>query len=189
MIRKLVNHIIHFRSILQLKKQDKADLKNWLKMGLKLPPPEVVKHNIIIKYAKKERIKVLVSNQIYINLRLALLVIKFKKIIGIVDSQSFINELCLVVNSINEKAIVWIDSQFLLQYNSKDKILEKIKEMIKLLAQSELNHTILWDNADLFLHHSEYPTVQELKTLFLEQKPFYSAMKTENNVFVMSLKL
>jgi len=185
---KILNYIKFFNSIRKIKKQDKIDLKNWLKNGLKLPPPEVVKHNIILKYVKKEKINSFVANEDYINERFAILKINFDKIFTI-KNQNFFIDFEKNFKSITQNSIIWVDTQIFLQFKTNTLILEKITEFIKLISQTPQNHVVLWDNTHLFLHNANFPNLQELKTIFLQQKTFYSAMKTENNIFVMAPKL
>jgi hypothetical protein len=142
MLRKIYNFICYFNTFQKIKNQDKTDLKIWLKTGLKLPPPEVVKHRIILKYAKKEKIRIFVADENYLKLRFPLLEINFELIIKIMN-HSFIDDFENKLISINKNAIIWIDTQQFLQFETQQKILDKITEFIKLTSQTKENHVLL----------------------------------------------
>jgi hypothetical protein len=187
-LKKVIHSISHIQSILKIKKQDSIDLKFWLKNGLKLPPPEVVKHSIIIKYAKKENI-VSFFGDYHQNTRFPLLKIYFEQITIFNEQNDFTSHFVSKINSLKTKSIIWIDANALLKFKTKEIILNEIAKIVKSIAHSKVNHVVLWDNAHLFLHNPDYPNLQELKTLFLNDKPAYGAMKTENNIFIMAPKL
>ncbi len=184
-IKQILHKLVFFNSIRKIKQQDKVDLKNWLRNGLKLPPPEIIKHNIILKYAKKEKIHTFIANKKYINSREIILKLNFENIVKCDNYQSIIEKNYLIKNN----SIIWINSEELLQFKTKKEIVIQIKKIIKSATQTNHNHVMLWDNAHLFLKNSNFPNVQEFKIFFLQERPFYNAMKTENNIFVMAPKL
>jgi len=188
-IKQILPKLVFFNSIRKIKQQDKIDLKFWLKNGLKLPPPEIIKHNIIMKYAKKEKINTFIANENYINSREIILKINFQNIIKCNNYQNITEKLAEKSNFIKNNSIIWINSEELLQFKTKKEIIVQIKKIIKSATQTKHNHVLLWDNAYLFLKNSNFPNVQEFKIFFLQERSFYNAMKTENNIFVMAPKL
>ena len=189
-IKNIYFKLYNLKSINNTKKKDREDLKYWLKSGLKLPPPEIVKHNLILKYAKKENVKIFIGNETYINSRIPLINTCFRRVVKIIDnSYEYSNALKNSLDLLNDKAIIWIDSQNNIEQNNKIKAIEQMNQIIDSATQTEKQHILLWDNAHVFLDNANLPSIQELKTFFLNRKKNYQALKGENNVFVISPKL
>ena len=189
-IKMFLDRLFYWQKIRKIKAKDKLDLSFWLKNGLSLPPPEIIKHNIIVKYAKKEKAKIFVGPDSYIGERLPILEIFFHKIVVINSWEgNFTKSLSSKIAKLKGTAVVWIDALTNLEQNNKNVAIQQIQDIIDTVTYTDLQHILLWDNAHVFLNNPHMPHIQEVKAMFLIKKVNYQAMKGENNVFVMSPKL
>ncbi|MCX5706429.1 MAG: hypothetical protein NTW13_01975, partial [Candidatus Omnitrophica bacterium] len=163
------------KDIIFQEKNDKRELKEWLRTGLKNPPPDIVKHSLVTRYAKKERIKTLIGSGGFILSRYMLFHSEFLKIIIFGKNNdtckhvviSF-SEVISLISTLKQIAVIWVDTLNIIDQNNRSKAEEQIRSLLNAVTCAERRHVLLWDNADMFYSNPFLPKVQEIKAWLLE---------------------
>lgn len=172
---------------------DKKVIDNWNKQGQPVPPPGVVKRNIIKQYGKIFGTDIFVEtgtflgntvdscrssfNKIYsIELDKKLVVRaekRFKKYKHITilegDSEKILPE---ILNNITSPALFWLDAHYS-GLNTAKAIIETpiMKELEFVFNHPIKDHVVLIDDARLFVDKDDYPLLDELKEHILTKRP------------------
>ena len=198
-VLKILNFInpAHIKKMSIIRQNDRRELNTWIKTGLKVPPPDIVKWNIINKYRRKENIKAIIGSGIFFNNRKPLLKEKFVRVLDFpilfnIDEQTNqvdFDQFEKILDKNKQKLILWIDYKTLL--NNKDIVDSEhiIKNIIKIAFKVDFNHTILFDDSLSYYEHENLPSVHEIKQWFIKTGKSYENIKTENNIFIFSPKL
>lgn len=172
----------------------KKILKNWLRDGGKIPPPHVVKQEVIRYFQKKYSIKILVETgtfrgeMVYTQRKI------FEKIISIELSKE-LSEIAQkrlrrakhieiingdsgkilknITNRISQPAIFWLDAHYSGFETAKGFLVTPITSELDVILSSKINHIILIDDARMFIGENDYPTIQELKNYILSKRNNY----------------
>ena len=155
----------------------------WEKLGKPVPPPHVVKQNILKGYAQQFNLKILVESGTLFWDMVEALKNNFEKIYFIELS----DELCVkarkkfendshvkivhgdseekiknVLDEINEHAIFWLDAHYSGGFTAKGKKETPIFEELDHILASKINHVIIIDDARLFGTDTAYLSINEL---------------------------
>ncbi len=166
------------------KYMDKRNLKKWHANGCPIPPPHIVKQQIIAKYQAKTHYKTLVETGTYLGAMITAQKDNFAKIISIeVDKKLFERakkrfrknkkvELCngdsgIVLNSlmknVQEPVIFWLDGHYSAGITSQgDKQCPIMEEISAIFTNSNFEHVLLIDDARAFIGKDDYPTLEAL---------------------------
>lgn len=176
------------------KRNLEKDYNNWKAKGMPLPPPHVVKQNVVKEYKEKFGLKTLVEtgtflgdmvfsqkenfdklisieldNKLYKDARNKLK--KYKKIEIIQgDSGKILNRIC---SNLNEPCLFWLDGHFSAGYTAKGESGTPIIAEIKAILRDDLNHIILIDDARCFTGQNDYPTLDFLKDFLFNRRKAY----------------
>lgn len=176
------------------KRNLEKDYNNWKAKGMPLPPPHVVKQNVVKEYKEKFGLKTLVEtgtflgdmvfsqkenfdklisieldNKLYKDARNKLK--KYKKIEIIQgDSGKILDRIC---SNLNEPCLFWLDGHFSAGYTAKGESGTPIIAEIKAILRDDLNHIILIDDARCFTGQNDYPTLDFLKDFLFNRRKAY----------------
>lgn len=176
------------------KRNLEKDYNNWKAKGMPLPPPHVVKQNVVKEYKEKFGLKTLIEtgtflgdmvfsqkenfdklisieldNKLYKDARNKLK--KYKKIEIIQgDSGKILNRIC---SNLNEPCLFWLDGHFSAGYTAKGESGTPIIAEIKAILRDDLNHIILIDDARCFTGQNDYPTLDFLKDFLFNRRKAY----------------
>lgn len=173
----------------------KRTFSNWAKSGYPSPPPHIVKQEILKKYAKEYKLKVLVETGTYLGDMIAALKNDFDEIytielghklwlnarkrfkhykhIKVIEGDSS-KELHKIVPQITQTSLYWLDGHYSGGITAKaDKVCPIFDELEAIFNSKVNGHVILIDDARLFNGQDDYPTIEALKN-YIE--------KTKNNV-------
>jgi len=169
-------------------------LRTWIESGKKMPPPHVVKQEIIRYFQKLYSIRILIETGTFRGEMVYAQRKNFEKIISIElseelfkiaknrfknykhieiihrDSGKILEEL---INKISEPAIFWLDGHYSGFETAKGDLETPINRELKTVLNSEINHIILVDDARMFIGKNDYPTIQEVKEFALSRKNNY----------------
>ena len=168
----------------------------WLKAGKPIPPPHIVKQQIVKKYAEKYQPNILIEtgtfmgemvdacssifNQIYsIELSRDLFLGAYsrfskEKHISIIhgDSTEVLPE---IIAKIEEPCLFWLDGHYSGGFTAKGKKETPIlQEVMYILNHCIDQHIILIDDARCFNGQNDYPTIQKLRDMILSHHPHWS---------------
>lgn len=175
-------------------KHDQKQLKRWEVNEFGDTPPNKIKQKILLEYAKKYNLKVLVETgtfygdlinnlkknfeQIYsIELepflyKTAVNRFKNEKHIKIIYGDSA-NKLKDIMDEIKQPALFWLDGHASGGETARGDKSTPIYEELKIIFGSkDYGHIIIIDDARLFGRDPEYPTMNELKQYILSKKKY-----------------
>lgn len=178
-------------------------IKQWESEGKPLPPPHVVKQQIIQDYQEKSSHQVFIETGTYLGDMLMAQTKKFKKLYSIEIDETLQKEavkrfsslanvkillgdsgqvLPKITNNLDEPAIFWLDGHYSSGLTGTGNLECPIyKEIDSIFDNSPLNHILLIDDARLFVGERDYPTVEEL-TIYVQQKNPAYKVKVESDV-------
>jgi hypothetical protein len=164
----------------------------WYLTGRAIPPPHVVKQNIIKYYAKKLRPQYFIETGTYMGEMIDAVLNTFPKIISIEFDPALVERaknkfssyvhvtilqghsgkvLPSVIPNITEPCLFWLDAYFSGGVTSQSDLETLIaKELKTLLEHSCADHVILIDDARNFTEQNNYPTLDEVKKLVASKR-------------------
>ena len=164
----------------------------WHLTGRAIPPPHVVKQNIIKHYAAKYKLKNFIETGTYMGEMIDAVLNTFPKIISIeFDSvlaaraknkfSSYGHVTILqgdsgqvlpsVISNINEPCLFWLDAHFSGGVTTQSDLETPIvKELKVLLEHPGSDHVILIDDAREFTGQNNYPTLGEVEKIVLGKR-------------------
>jgi len=195
-IKQKLSDLINWQKIKLANKNGnrKNLLRTWIESGKKMPPPHVVKQEIIRYFQKLYSIRILIETGTFRGEMVYAQRKNFEKIISIElseelfkiaknrfknykhieiihrDSGKILEEL---INKISEPAIFWLDGHYSGFETAKGDLETPINRELKTVLNSEINHIILVDDARMFIGKNDYPTIQEVKEFALSRKNNY----------------
>jgi hypothetical protein len=201
MIRKIISSIIqllpsdnqnHIRHKVQMATKDQT-LKKWEASNKPVPPPHIVKQNIINDYQKKSKFSILVETGTYLGHMIDAQKNNFDLIYSIELSPKYwkkatrkfrsyndkiklvhgdsAKELPHVVSQLQKPAIFWLDGHYSLGTAMGDLHSPILNEIECILKSPIKNHILLIDDARDFVGKDGYPTLQELEDFIKERRP------------------
>lgn len=188
-------------SLLPLSGQKKIFKKHFLKLHKKwvdnsqpLPPSHLSKQLHLRKWAQKNNLKTLVETGTYFGDMVFAMQGDFKKIISIELAEIFYKKarkrferqehvqilhgdsgkrLQEVMSACSEEYLIWLDGHYSGGLTAKGEKECPVFEELEHIFASPYNHTILIDDARLFIGKNDYPSIDDLKLFVLERKPDY----------------
>jgi hypothetical protein len=184
-------------SILQVLEENskKKKIQEWIDKGKYIPPPDVVKQDIICNYQKKYNYSVLIETGTYKGDMVYSQKSSFKKIISIElgldlfenakkrfekDKSITIYQgdsgdiLPKILKEIQEPAIFWLDGHYSGGITAKgNKICPIFEEIDAIFGGMNYNHILLIDDARDFNGFGDYPTVEKLTNYILSKNKDY----------------
>ncbi len=179
------------------------ELKAWERSGKPVPPPHLFKQKIIIEYAKKYSIHVLIETGTYLGEMVDATKNTFDRIISIeldrvlyenakkkfsgLNSISIIQGdsgemLPAILSELNEPTLFWLDGHYSGGVTARSELETPIVRELELLLNHHIaEHVVLIDDARLFIGQDDYPTIEELRNLVLSKRPG-SVFEVENDI-------
>ncbi len=199
---------LHSYIIWQRIKKDSRDenrrkyLNEWVRSGKQVPPPHVVKQEVIRKYQNDYSIKTLVetgtyrgemvyvqrnhfdriisielSEQLY---RIAVRRLKNLKNVSLINGDSA-EVLEKTIIELDEPAIFWLDGHYSGFETAKGELETPVSRELDIILGSEQNHILLIDDARLFTGEDDYPMIQEIQEKLNSVKNNYN-FKIEDDI-------
>lgn len=175
------------------KKIDTAELEAWEAAGRPVPPPAIAKRFLLADYGATFGIRTLVETGTFLGGTMYALKDKFDTLYSIElsptlaanaikrfrksphihilqgDSGEVIRDLVLTLNA---PALFWLDGHYSAGVTAlAQKETPIVQELRTLLDHHVKDHVILIDDARLFDGTHDYPTIEELRQLFLRERP------------------
>lgn len=181
--------------------------KKWEREGAPVPPSHLMKQKTVRKYAEKGGHTVLVETGTYLGDMVYAMQDVFEHIYSIELAEIFFQKaakrfknfphikilrgdsgkvLQQLVPSLKAPALFWLDGHYSGGQTAKGEKESPIYEELKSILHSSYRHTILIDDARLFIGQNDYPRVDELKKFILELRP-QSNFFLENDAIVILL--
>jgi hypothetical protein len=157
----------------------------WYLTGRAIPPPHVVKQNIIKYYAKKLRPQYFIETGTYMGEMIDAVLNTFPKIISIEFDPALVERaknkfssyvhvtilqghsgkvLPSVIPNITESCLFWLDAHYSGGVTSQSDLETPIAKELKVLLDHPCSeHVILIDNARDFTGRNNYPTLEAVK--------------------------
>ncbi len=192
----LPDNIVYYFELKSLHQglNSKMSMEQWKEKGCPLPPPDVVKHGILSKYAKQFGADILVETGTFLGDTTFAMKDLFKKIYTIELDQKLFQRatkrfsayahiqtvqgdsaatLPTVLKSIprNATCLFWLDGHYSGGVTSKGKQNTPIQEEIRAIYQHSERHVLLVDDARLFVGKDGYPTLSALRQEITQSHP------------------
>jgi hypothetical protein len=165
----------------------------WKLKGKSVPPPHIVKQEIVKSYAKRFNVDVFIETGTWMGEMIDAVVNTFPKIISIEFDSVLAKEaqskfsfhphvkiiqgnsgevLPEVMAAINEPCLFWLDAHYSGGVTAKGDLETPIaKELGTLLDHPCSDHVILIDDARKFTGNNNYPTIDELRKMIMAKRP------------------
>jgi hypothetical protein len=162
-------------------------MQAWVAARRPLPPPHVVKQEVIEKYAAKFGLRTLVETGTYLGLMVEAMKDSFGRIYSIELDQTlyerardrFSNDdhisiiqgdsgkvLADILSDIDEPCLFWLDGHYSGDITARGELDTPIvKELNHVFEHRAAGHVILIDDGRLFVGQDGYPTMNELREL------------------------
>lgn len=198
---------IYYRSV--NKKANAKIILDWLEGGKPLPPPEIVKRQIISKISKEKNYDILIETGTYLGDMIFYQLDNFNELYTIElsdelylkavqrfknqkkvhllkgDSGIILNEL---MDSINQSCVFWLDGHYSGVFKgvqtAKGEKDCPIYEELTAIFKSNRNHFILIDDARMFKGTNDYPTLEELYGFILSNKPLSKIHHEDDLIYI-----
>jgi hypothetical protein len=189
---------IHFRSM----------HNKWAVKEKSFPPSHLLKQDLLKQYANADNLKVLVETGTYMGDMIFAMQEHFEKIFSIElaphfyqravnrfkniknvkilegDSGRVLNKL---VPQIDEPALFWLDGHYSGGLTAKGEKDCPVYDELSHILSSPFKHTILIDDARLFVGANDYPTIDELKEFVLKRRP-NARFELKNDAIIITYK-
>ena len=174
-------------------RRDLEARRAWEKQGRPLPPPHIIKEELIRDYAKTFNTQILIETGTYLGDMVHAMKKYFSKIISFELDQKLAaqaqerfadNDHIQIIQgdsgkllgdylaTINEPCLFWLDGHYSGGITAKGSLETPIKnELNAILSHRVPGHVILIDDARCFTGENDYPMLDELKTFVAERKP------------------
>lgn len=180
--------------------------EQWLKDGKGFPPSHLSKQQHLRKWASANNLKVLIETGTYLGDMVFAMQDDFRKIISIELADVFYRKAVVrfnkqshieimhgdsgkvlrdIIPAIKENALIWLDGHYSGGMTAKGEKECPVYEELHHVFASPFNHTILIDDARLFIGKNDYPTIEELKQFVASEKPAYHFL-LENDAIIIT---
>ncbi len=168
-------------------------VKQWEASGKPVPAPPVVKQAVVAMYARKYHVRVLMETGTYKGAMVTACRNRFEKIISIEldlelyekakalfasdphisichgDSSEALPELLAAINS---PCLFWLDGHYSGGPTARGRLSTPIMEELKcIFSHNVKGHIVLIDDARCFTGADDYPTLDELESFVMQQRP------------------
>jgi hypothetical protein len=182
--------------------------EEWEKSDKTFPPPHLIKQKMIKRYAVEGNHSVLVETGTYLGDMVFAMQDVFQQIYSIELSHHFYQKavkrfrsyrhikilegdsgkvLKKLLPTLNVPALFWLDGHYSGGKTAKGEKECPIFEEIHSILYSPLDHTILIDDARLFVGTNDYPSIEELRQYVISIKP-KSNFHFENDAIIITPK-
>jgi hypothetical protein len=169
-------------------------IEEWERNGRPNPPPHIVKQNLIKELKRKFKCEVLVETGTYLGDMIEAQLNDFKEIYSIELSQKLFNKakdkfknysqvtilngdsgivLNKLMDKIDKPTIFWLDGHWSGGITAKAEKECPVPEELEAILKSSLLHVILIDDARLFNGTHDYPTIDEIKKIIVDNGQKY----------------
>ena len=186
-MKKLIVSLEIKLRILRNKLVEKKQYNAWLKKGKPIPPPHLVKQNLLKSYKDKYKLNILIETGTYLGDMVYAQKNNFNSIYSI-EIQSFLYEaakrrfknfkhinilkgdsgkvLNEIMPKINEPALIWLDGHYSGGITGKSDINCPIYSELGAIFSTPNDNVILIDDANCFDGTNDYPTYENLEKFF-----------------------
>lgn len=170
----------------------KIQLREWENAGKPVPPPHIVKQQVIIEFQKKYQCETLVETGTYLGEMIDAQLNNFNRIYSIelgedlwkaavkkFEKYPYIDilqgdsgtVLKSIVPKLNTPAIFWLDGHYSEGVTAKGEKECPIYEELQAIFTSKINHVLLIDDARCFNGIGDYPSIKDLSAFVLSNRP------------------
>lgn len=174
-------------------RRDLEARKAWERQGRPVPPPHIIKEELIREYASTFKTRILIEtgtylgDMVYAMRRLFSRILSFEldeklseqarkrfaaeSHIEIIngDSGRLLGD---YLKNIDQPCLFWLDGHYSGGVTAKGALVTPIKnELHSILSHTIDGHVVLIDDARCFTGDDDYPTLEELRTFVAERKP------------------
>lgn len=183
------------------------ELEKWKADGSPIPPPHLVKQEIIEKYARKYSCDVLIETGTYLGDTVFSQRNNFSQIISVELGRRFFSAakkrfrrfphitilhgnsgdlMIEIMQGIKSRSLLWLDGHYSGGITAKGETESPVyRELDAAFSNNELKHVILIDDARLFIGKRDYPTLEELTSYIRIKDPEYK-VETETDIIIIS---
>jgi hypothetical protein len=169
----------------------KKEVSDWIKNGRRTALPNLMKQRVLKDYSERFNLNILIETGTYMGFMVAAMKNNFKKIISIELSEELYQRarakfsrfphieiikgdsgqmLPVVLQKIIEPALFWLDAHCSGEGTARGHVETPIVQEIKaILSQSNSDHVILIDDAHCFTGHGDYPSLEGLKNVIINE--------------------
>jgi hypothetical protein len=180
---------------LRERRSENEEVAAWQKAGQPVPPPARVKRQILAAYGAAFGVGTLVETGTFLGGTVYALKDRFRTIYSIELSDDLMNRarhrfrkyshirilhgdsgelLPDLLGDVSERCLFWLDGHYSAGITARGKLDTPIvSELMTVFDHTIKDHVILIDDARLFNGTEDYPTLEELKALFADQRPDY----------------
>lgn len=173
--------------------RERKEMREWLKRGKPAPPPHAVKRGIIKHFLQKCPARIFIETGTYRGDMIKAMSGFFKEIYSIeLDEELYRNavqrfaryphieivkgdsaeRLPAILNGIHEPAFFWLDGHYSGEFTAKGTVDTPIlQELNAIFNHPVKNHTILIDDARCFVGEHDYPSLGQLRSFVLGNRP------------------
>jgi len=189
-----IYHPLHdLREDLRFHLQSRKQIQQWEKLGRPSPPPDRIKYDTIVSYARRFRINILVETGTWKGDSVFALRHVFKEIHTIELAPELYQQaaqrfahlphihchfgdsatlLTKVAKDVTESTLFWLDGHFCAGSSARGDKDTPISEELNFLLQRDAGrNVVLIDDARLFNGEDNYPTLDTLRRHILERRP------------------
>ena len=197
LFKRFLKRIFIYPLILKVKleREKRMIINNWKKMGEPIPPPNLIKQEIVEEYARKFSIQILIESGTYLGDMVFAMKNIFSEIHSIEldtnlykkakkrftnienihiiqgDSSKVLPELLTLIN---QPCLFWLDAHYSGGITAKGNLNTPIMiELKSIFSHKTKNHVILIDDARCFIGREDYPTIKALKEFVTKNLPDY----------------
>ena len=177
----------------------------WLADGKPFPPSHLSKQQHLRKWASTHNLKVLIETGTYLGDMVFAMQDDFRKIISIELADVFYSKamkrfgkqshieilhgdsgkvLRDIMPGIKENALIWLDGHYSGGITAKGEKECPVYEELQHIFQSPFQHTVLIDDARLFVGKNDYPTIEELRQYVAKAKPSYHFLLDNDAIII-----
>jgi|GEM_PF-185527 len=181
------------RDLRKQRRERSQRIREWQQNGCPFPPPHEIKQEVLKKYAKAAKIRILVETGTYMGDMVEAMRHHFARIYSIELCPDFYSNaverfsdqphisilqgdsaevLSRVLSDLQKPAIFWLDGHYSEGNTAKGNVdTPIIAELEQILTHSVKGHVILIDDARCFDGVNDYPTMEALRTHVLKYRP------------------
>lgn len=189
---------------------NKIILNQWIKDGRPIPPPHIVKQNVIKDFAKKYKIHIFVETGTYYGAMIESIKLHFDKIysielskelymkakerfkdqnkIELIQGDSGI-ELEKIMDKIDGSTLFWLDGHYSGGVTARgDNDTPIYKELEHIFNAQDLAHVIIIDDARCFGTDPAYPSIEELIRFIKLRRPHCNITVEDDSIRIIPSK-
>lgn len=192
---RAINRIRQRYAFLQEQRNAAAIIADWENKGKPVPPPGVLKQQIVRQYQARYNVQTLVETGTFLGDMIAAQLSNFSRLISIELSPRLHRDarnrfrkhsrvelyegdssrvLPGIMPTISEKALFWLDGHYSAGITALGEKESPICEELDAIFRYDKGHVLLIDDARGFIGEGGYPTLDELEQLIKSKNPAYN---------------